>query len=193
MQHRGKSLLEHAVEFLSTVAVWIVVGLPTGQVDEGQALLGGLNAHCIAGGASKQETVALLLDQVSEPLIIVHDVSEFMADPDLLARLLALIGEDDAVVPVERLRVRGSLATIDADGWMESRVDRERLVSSYCPQVYRREALVQAFIQAQRDGWHETGIYALVHRAGGKVCLVEDGGEHLKLTYPEDLAVLENT
>ena len=47
--------------------------------------------------------------------------------------------------------------------------------------------------QAQRDGWHETGIYALVHRAGGKVCLVEDGGEHLKLTYPEDLAVLENT
>ena len=108
----------------------IVVGLPTGQVDEGQALLGGLNAHCIAGGASKQETVALLLDQVSEPLIIVHDVSEFMADPDLLARLLALIGEDDAVVPVERLRVRGSLATIDADGWMESRVDRERLVSS---------------------------------------------------------------
>ena len=191
LRHRGRTMLEHGASYLGLIVDRLVVGLPGDRLEEGRGLLDGTGAQCRAGGATKQETTRLLLEDCTQDVVIVHDVSQFMPSPDLLARALAALVDADACAPSVSLPVRGALATRDHEGWMTGVVDRENAVMSHTPQAFRRLALVDALESAQREGWLDSGLYALVHRNGGRVRLIDGDPGQLKLTYPEDLAVLE--
>lgn len=191
LRHRGRTMLEHGADYLGRVTGRLMVGLPPERLEEGRALLAGTGAQCLAGGASKQETTNILLEGCREDIVIVHDVSQFMPSSDLLHRVLSALGDGDAVVPCVPLPVRGALATRDREGRMTGVIDRDNAVMSHTPQAYRRQALADALERAQREGWQENGLYALVHRNGGHVCMIDGDPDQLKLTYPEDLAVLE--
>lgn len=191
LRHRGRTMLQHGAAYMSQVAGRLMVGLPADRVEGGRDLLAGTGAQCLAGGATKQETTSLLLEGCTEDVVIVHDVSRFMPSPDVLHRVLAALEGADAAVPSVSLRVRGALAARDQEGWMTAVLDRENAVMSHTPQAFRRQALVDALARARREGWVENGLYALVHRNGGRVRMIDGDRDQLKLTYPEDLAVLE--
>jgi 2-C-methyl-D-erythritol 4-phosphate cytidylyltransferase len=191
LRHRGRTMLEHGADYLGLVAARLIVGLPADRLDEGRALLAGTAAQCLAGGGSKKETSRILLDQSREDVVLVHDVSQFMPAPELLHQVLAALDDADAAAPCVRLPVRGALATRDDEGRMTAVLDRDNAVMSHTPQAYRRQALVAALDRAGREGWTESGLYALVHRNGGRVRLIDGDPDQLKLTYPQDLAVLE--
>lgn len=183
LRHRGRTMLEHGVNYLRLVAEQLMVGLPGDRLEEGRALLSGTGAQCLAGGATKQETTRFLLEGCTQEVVIVHDVSQFMPSPDLLTRALAGLVDADACTPSVLLPVRGALATRDQEGWMTDVIDRENAVMSHTPQAFRRLALVDALERAQREGWLESGLYALVHRNGGRVRMIEGDPGQLKLTY----------
>lgn len=186
-------MLEHGVDYLKGACERCIVGLPDANLEEGRHLLDGTGALCLAGGQSKQETVALLLAHCDADTVVVHDVSQFQPPPDLLHRVIAALAESgsDAVAPVLPMAVRGALATRGDDMRMTGVIDREHAVMSHTPQAYRRESLTAALARAQEHGWKESGIYALVHRNGGDVRLIDGDPNQLKLTYPQDLDVLE--
>lgn len=191
LRHRGRTMLEHGADYLGLAAERLVVGLPADRLEEGRTLLADTNAQCLAGGASKQETTSILLDQCREEVVLVHDVSQFMPAPEQLHQVLAALDNADAAVPCVRLPVRGALATRDGEGWMTAALDRDNAVMSHTPQAYRRQALVEALERARRESWTESGLYALIHRNGGRVRLIDGDPDQLKLTYPQDLAVLK--
>ena len=189
--HRGHTMLEHGATYLSEVAGRLIMGLPADRVEEGRDVLAGTGAQCLAGGATKQETTSLLLEECTEDVVIVHDVSQFMPSPDFLFHVLAGLENADAAAPVVPLRVRGSLANRDQDGWMTDVLDRENAVMSHTPQAIRRKALVDALACAQREGWVENGLYALVHRNSGRVRMIDGNPDQQKLTYPDGLDMLK--
>jgi len=190
LRHNGRTLLEHAVSYLLGSCHRVVAGLPEDRIDDARRLVAKRDVLCLPGGDSKQQTVARLIGHATEPFVLVHDVSEFGADPALPGRLREAIGDAAAAVPVERVRQRGAMALIGEAGEMTGVLDRDRVVASYTPQLYRREALADALARGVAEGWRKPGIYALVHRAGGRVRMVEGGPDRIKITYPEDLAVL---
>ncbi len=191
LRHRGRTLLEHAVAYLLESAGRVIVGLPEDRLEEGRDLVGGGQVTCLPGGATKQETVARLLPEASEPVVLVHDVSQLSPQPALMARVLAGLAGADACVPVLPNVVRGAAMLVDDEGWMACVVDRERLAFSHTPQAFRRDALQAACARAAREGWLENGVYALVQRAGGRVRTVAGDPDQIKLTFPEDLARLD--
>ena len=193
LRHRGSTLMEHAVAYLLGHAGRVLVGLSGDRLEEGRSLVGSDHVLCLPGGTTKQDTIGLLLAAADAPVVIVHDASQLDPAAGLMPRVLAGIEGADACVPVTVHPVRGSALLTGSDGWMEAVVPRERLAFSHTPQVYWRESLVAAYAQAVREDWHESGIYALIHRWGGRVRTVAGDPEHRKITWPDDLALLEQS
>jgi len=169
MWRRGVSLLEAA-----GASVVVVVG----EVPGG-----------IPGGRRRRDSVAAGLAALGPgfDLVLVHDAARPLAD-DALARRVAdrlLRGDVDAVVPV--VPIRDTIKRITGDSVVET-VDRSGLGAAQTPQGFRVAALEAAQADSDHDASDEA---ALIERHGGTVATVPGDPANLKVTYPEDLAVVE--
>ena len=69
--------------------------------------------------------------------------------------------------------------------------DRSLYWAAQTPQVFRTRAIVSAHRAAAREGYQGTDDSSLVERCGGRVRVVETSRDNVKVTIPEDLAVVE--
>jgi 2-C-methyl-D-erythritol 4-phosphate cytidylyltransferase len=147
----------------------------------------------VAGGANRAETVWRALE-VSNPdaaLVAVHDAVRPFCSRPLVRALLATAARTGAAVPV--LPLRETLKRVEADRVLET-VDRAGLYRVQTPQVFRREALVEAYAYARRTGGLSDRITddaSLVERAGERVTGILGEGWNLKITTPGDLRFAE--
>ena len=71
--------------------------------------------------------------------------------------------------------------------------DRSLYWAAQTPQVFRTRALVSAYRAALHEDYQGTDDSSLVERHGGRVRVVETSRDNIKVTIPEDLAVVEAT
>jgi 2-C-methyl-D-erythritol 4-phosphate cytidylyltransferase len=144
---------------------------------------------CVTGGSTRAESVAAALAEVPEEalVVLVHDAARPLVDDAVIERLLAPLGEGfDGAVPV--LLVADTLKRI-RDGVVEETVDREGIVAAQTPQAFLAPALRRAFAG---DLSGATDCASLVERAGGRVAVVHGDPRLLKVTTPDDLALVES-
>jgi len=184
---RGKPLVRHSVEVLAACGnAPIVVVIPEDCEELAAAALVGLQqVRLVAGGASRQSSVANGLEALASDApshVLIHDA----ARPDLpvavVDRLIDALRRHQAAIPV--LPVVDSLLSED-DGMMVEPADRTALRRVQTPQAFRFDAILEAHRQWQGDA--DAGDDAQVaRRAGIEVALV-DGDEALhKLTFAAD-------
>lgn len=148
----------------------------------------------VLGGATRSHSVreALRACGDGDP-VIVHDAARPLAEPELFERaLLELAGSGADAVIVAR-PVSDTIKEVGADGRTVARtLDRGRLWAVQTPQVFRREALDSALLEAPDellaaatdDAW-------LIERAGGTVRVLAAEQENLKVTNALDLELAE--
>lgn len=182
-----------------TLDLWQTVGLDGQRLlilaegdAQGRAIAGAYaNLAAVVGGAERADSVLAGLEALSaqeEDWVLVHDI----ARP--CVRL-----ED-----IERLRTHchrtgrgGLLATPVSDtikrrdGESVSTVDRSRLWSALTPQCFRYGELKRALSSALAAGRAITDEASAMEWAGFPVDLVEGARDNLKLTRPEDRALIE--
>ena len=144
---------------------------------------------CVTGGATRAESVAAALAEVPEEalVVLVHDAARPLVGDGVVERLMGPLGEGfDGAVPV--LPVADTLKRV-RDGVVEETVDRAGLVSAQTPQAFLAPTLRRAF---SRDLAGVTDCASLVERAGGRVATVEGDPRLLKITTPDDLALVES-
>ena len=144
---------------------------------------------CVTGGETRAESVAAALAEVPEEalVVVVHDAARPLLDDAVVERLLVPLGEGfDGAVPV--LPVADTLKRV-RDGAVLETIDREGLVVAQTPQAFLAPALRRAFA---RDLSGVTDCASLVERAGGRVAVVAGDPRLLKVTTPEDLALVES-
>ena len=144
---------------------------------------------CVTGGATRAESVAAALAEVPEEalVVLVHDAARPLVGDAVVERLMAPFGEGfDGAVPV--LPVADTLKRV-RDGVVEETVDRAELVTAQTPQAFLAPALRRAF---SGDLVGATDCASLVERAGGRVATVEGDPRLLKVTTPDDLALVES-
>jgi 2-C-methyl-D-erythritol 4-phosphate cytidylyltransferase len=144
---------------------------------------------CVTGGSTRAESVAAALAEVPEDalVILVHDAARPLVDDAVVERLLAPLGEGfDGAVPV--LPVADTLKRV-RDGVVEETVDREGMVAAQTPQAFLAPTLRRAFAG---DLAGATDCASLVERVGGRVAVVEGDPRLLKVTTPDDLALVES-
>ena len=191
----GRPLLAESIDRLDRCELVdaIVVAAPAGWEEPSILLAEELAASkvvaCVTGGASRAESVAAALVEVPEEalVVLVHDAARPLVGDDVIERLLGPLGEGfDGAVP--QLAVADTLKRV-RDREVVETVDREGLVIAQTPQAFLAPTLRRAFAG---DLGGVTDCASLVERVGGRVAVVDGDRRLLKITTPDDLALVES-
>jgi 2-C-methyl-D-erythritol 4-phosphate cytidylyltransferase len=140
----------------------------------------------VAGGASRQETVARCLDQASPEtdVVIVHDAVRPFVELTMIGQVVEAARKDgaailgipsvDTVKKVERLTIIGT-------------IPREHIVLAQTPQAFRYTILREAFDRAMAEGFYGTDESSLVEHQGQDVTVLMGSDRNIKITKPSDL------
>ena len=204
----GVPLLVHAVRTLvaaPSVDV-VVVAAPADSVVEVAGLLdGGLlddnevgsgaELHVVAGGSTRQESVAEALAMLADDIdvVLVHDAARALTPVSLVERVVAAVRAGaDAVVPA--LAVTDTVKSVDGDEAVTGTLDRSSLRAAQTPQGFRRSVLVEANLAAAGPavvGASATDDAGLVERLGRRILVVPGDPEAFKITRPLDLLLAQ--
>lgn len=185
----GRPMVHHAIDaFRAAPRVTDLIVVTRAEAVDGlrAALGGGKPVEVIAGGATRQASVALGMDRLpaAARYVLVHDAARPFVTPDLIERVLdgamahgaaiAALAATDTVKRVEGARI------------VET-VPRERVYLAQTPQGFRRDVL-EAAVALGRSGVEGTDESALAERAGHAVHVVGGDEGNVKITTAGDLA-----
>jgi 2-C-methyl-D-erythritol 4-phosphate cytidylyltransferase/2-C-methyl-D-erythritol 2,4-cyclodiphosphate synthase len=140
----------------------------------------------VDGGVQRTDSVRSGLKALEGrglPNVLIHDAARPGLSTPVIRELLAALQTADAAAPA--LPVSDALKLAAEDGLRS--VPRDRMVRVQTPQAFRFDVIVKAIATA-------TGAVddlALVEATGAKVVLTPGRPELMKITWPEDLAVVE--
>jgi 2-C-methyl-D-erythritol 4-phosphate cytidylyltransferase len=186
----GEPLLLHAVRRLRACPEVgpVVVAVPAGAEGEVTAMLAGLGATVVAGGAERQDSVAAGLAGLPDgvDLVLVHDAARALVPTAVVSAVVrALRDGAEAVVPV--LPVADTVKRVDADGVVVATVPRGDLRVVQTPQGFRRAVLERA----HSSSGPVTDDASMVEALGVAVRTVPGDPEAFKVTTAFDLQVAE--
>jgi 2-C-methyl-D-erythritol 4-phosphate cytidylyltransferase len=144
-----------------------------------------------AGGATRAHSALAALKALESDrpdVVLVHDAARPLVTREEVRALLAALGDKDGAIlaapPVDTLwRVGG------AD--IEDLVERRGTVRAFTPQAFPYATLRGALEKGIDEGFEGTDDAAFVRRCGGTVAWVEGSRWNIKVTYPEDLVLVE--
>jgi len=142
------------------------------------------------GGDSRAETVLNTLAAMSvaaDDWVLVHDAARPGLTQDALNRLLQALA-NDAVGGLLALPVADTIKKSNEMNVVNETVSRQNLWQAQTPQMFRYAMLKQAL--AEYDGL-PTDEAEAIEALGFSPKLVHGEWRNLKVTYPEDLTVLE--
>ena len=183
----GRTVLERAVSVAADCCDGVVVVAHPESVDTARELVdvsvpGG--CRVVPGGNTRSGSSRLGVEAVpdSAEVILVHDAARPLATAEVYGRVIDAVrnGADGAVpvVPVvDTIR--------DTDGEL---VDRDRLLAVQTPQGFDLRTLRAAHSSFEGDA---TDDASMVEAIGAPIAIVEGDPMNLKVTYPEDLLLIE--
>jgi 2-C-methyl-D-erythritol 4-phosphate cytidylyltransferase len=148
----------------------------------------------VPGGATRCASVAAGLAALPEDCaaVAVHDGARAAVTPETIAATFAALQADPSLDGVVvGYHALDTVKEVDAQGRIVSTPDRSRLWVAQTPQTFRFGPLLRAHQRAATEGFEATDDSALVERSGGKVAMLEGPRWNIKVTVPEDIAVLE--
>jgi 2-C-methyl-D-erythritol 4-phosphate cytidylyltransferase len=151
------------------------------------------SVRVVRGGDSRQDSVALALQEVSDDteIVLVHDAVRPFVTREQIARVIeearrcqaAILGVPamDTVKEVKRASLPEDVALITGT------IPRERVVLAQTPQAFSTKLLKEAFARAQADGVNASDEAGLVERIGHDVHVVLGSERNIKITKPADM------
>lgn len=219
LQVAGRSLLTHTINKALSIAeiTTIVIAVSENVLSSTRELLarecastsedasGGsqtLDAHIlnntldprillIAGGETRQESVALALNTINEDsadLVFVHDAVRPLASADLYRRVARCAAENGAAIPC--LALTDTIKEV-ANGTVVSTPLRDHYRRAQTPQAFQTDILLRAHAYAIEHQFEGTDDASLVENLGISVFCVSGEETNIKVTTPSDLRLVE--
>ncbi len=190
----GRPLLAESLERLegSDWIDFIVIAAPA-EWEEPAILLAeelgaGKVSSVVTGGASRSESVREAMAEVADDaaVVLVHDAARPLLPDEVIERVLAPLSEGwDGVVP--GLPLSDTVKRVEGGRVVET-LSRGELAAVQTPQAFLTSILREALRDDVADA---SDCASLVEARGGRVKVVEGDRRLLKVTSPEDLAVVE--
>ncbi len=141
----------------------------------------------VEGGATRQETIQLALEQLAQDveIVLVHDGARPFVSTDLVRKVFSAVRERGAVIPA--IEVRDTVKTVNQHNRVTGTPEREKLRLVQTPQGFWKTLLIEAYRKARTTGWKATDDAALMERAGYKVYTIPGEEENIKVTTRNDL------
>ena len=187
----GRPLLAHTLAAFEACAVVdeVVVVLAATNAPDALPLLAAfpkVTRTCM-GGRRRQDSVRAGLHTLApREYIVVHDGARPLVTPELIAAGVEAARETGAAAAA--VPVVDTLKETDGQAIVRRTVAREGLWAVQTPQVFRHDLLLRAHNAAIGD---VTDDCALVEAIGGRVKLYPGSRANLKVTSPDDVAIVE--
>jgi len=167
--------------------VQLVVVAPAMLVTDARELvnLSGLDVIVVAGGASRQASVAAGL-AVVEPqvqIVLVHDAARPLTPSDQFDRIVTQVRRTGSGA-IPGLPVSDTVKRIAGDGTVEETVDRSALSAVQTPQGFPRDQLDAAYAAATDDATDDAALLAAI---GHPVTVIAGDPMAFKITTQWDL------
>ncbi len=139
------------------------------------------------GGNCRQESVRNGFYAVSPntEIVCVHDGARPFVLSDDIDSVNAAAAEFGAAVC--GVRAVNTIKTLTPDGFIDETVNREKVVSVFTPQAFRRNIYAEALCRAEKSLHLYTDDSGLVESCGYPVRFIECDRCNIKITYPSDL------
>lgn len=171
----------------------IIVVVPPAWVDKTTRWLatmstGDRTVIVISGGSRRQDSVRGGLAQVSadHEVVIIHDGARPLVTPSLITRCYDAARRHGAAIAA--LPVTDTLKQADSGGTIRATIERAGLWRAQTPQAMQTALLRQAFARCSDD--EVTDEAAMLEKAGIQTVVVTGESTNIKVTYPEDLAMV---
>lgn len=195
MEIGGVSLLQRSVSAFCQVTriTHIIVVTRTDAVEDVSRTIAvaGRAISVVAGGATRQESVAAAFDHVApgSEYVMVHDAARPFITPSLIDRTLDAAIESGAAIAALPARdtVKQS-SFVEGRAFVARTIPREEIYLAQTPQAFRREILASA-VQLGRDGAVGTDESALAELGGSRIRLVDGDPLNFKVTTDSDIAL----
>jgi len=144
-------------------------------------------AQVVLGGKRRRDSVLCGLDALAEcDIVVVHDAARPLVTSGLIDA--AIDGAMDAGAALCAVPVSDTVKRGDGSGLVRTTVSREDLWLAQTPQAFQAELLRRAHAAHDIDA---TDDAALVELIDAPVRLVPGNRDNVKVTTPEDLALVE--
>ncbi len=143
-------------------------------------------------GSIRQESAFSGLELVPDTYdyVVLHDGARPLISPELILHTInTLKGNIDCDGAVVAHPAIDTLKVVE-NGVIVGTPDRSVFWNAQTPQVFREGIFRRAHASALSDGFVGTDDSSLIERLGGRVLVVEGKRDNIKLTVPEDFAVL---
>lgn len=176
-------LLALLIDKALQVSPHVIVGYPPGWEEQSRAC-GREGVLFVAGGATRQKTIEILLNQSQANTLLLLDV----ARPLMSVELIEEVAEQARVHGAAVAFSRPSIPVLLSNGeWLHGTLGRDEYLLPQSPQAFQREALEKIFdFLNARDLEFQTTHEAAV-RAKVNVRLVRGEKTNIKITTPQDL------
>jgi 2-C-methyl-D-erythritol 4-phosphate cytidylyltransferase len=192
----GQTLL---VRSLKSLSAWegisrFVVMVPEGWEDQAEediaANFEGIEVKVVAGGETRQESVAIGLREAGDAgIILVHDAARPFVSRALIDRVVAGVRDAGAAVPA--LHMTDTLGRLRGEE-LDAIVSRTNVVGIQTPQGFRTGVLRKAFEATEDSEFRMTDESSLVLAAGMPVRVVEGERWNVKVTVKQDIDIVKS-
>ena len=144
-----------------------------------------------AGGSSRGQSVknglAMLGDNIG--YVAVHDAARPLASAELLIKCLEIAIKYGGAVPAKP--ITDTIKRADCSGKIIGTIDRSALWRVETPQVFTLAGLKAAYSLAERNGMEFTDDAGVMEYAGFPAHIVHNPDNNIKITYSEDIRLIE--
>lgn len=191
----GKPLIQHVIKVFDQAAkissINVILSAADAHWQDSQLNLSSKMQVHYCGGSTRAETVLNGLNAISaqaavDDWILVHDAARPGLSNRLLSQLLNTL-EEDNVGGLLALPLADTLKRADGEQRVSETVPRNNLWQAQTPQMFRYATLKQALTAFKGTPTDEAEA---IEALGLKPKLVTGELRNLKVTYPQDLAVL---
>lgn len=147
----------------------------------------------VAGGERRQDSVAAGLAEVpaDAEFVAIHDGARPLVTPEVIEEALRTLRTAPPLAGVVVGHAMFDTVKRVEAGVVSETVDRAPLWVAQTPQVFRAGTLRDAYASASAEGFVGTDDASLVERCGGRIGMVTGPRENIKVTVPEDAAVVD--
>lgn len=193
----GQTIIQHTIQRLLSWGFLELVVVVLGPDDDRWRKLplsGDSRVRTVVGGSERCDSVLAGLDALSDQAaasdwVWVHDACRpCVARADVL-RLRAAVA-DDSVGGLLAVPIAETVKRADASVRVEQTLDRSKLWLAQTPQVFHYAVLREALLAARQAGDIVTDEASAIEQAGLGALLVKGDPSNIKLTRPEDLALV---
>ncbi len=201
LPYRGAPLWWHSARAMaaSPLVHGLVFVFPEDRLDAARREALELNAResCgvpllfAAGGSRRQDSVRHALAVLPESCekVLIHDGARPFLRTALVTRLAqALTDGVSGVIP--GIAVTDTVKEVNEEGIVSRTPDRETLRAVQTPQAFLLDELRRAHALADAEGWNVTDDASLMERISRPVLVIEGDRDNVKITNPQDLALL---